>query len=55
MNNRTALIPFKVASTNAWRPRLFRAAYILATAIAMLGWLWAIGWVTFAVAIWLIA
>jgi hypothetical protein len=55
MNSRTDVIPIAVTSANAWRPRLFRTAYILATAVAMVGWLWAIGWITVAFAKWLIA
>jgi hypothetical protein len=55
MNSRTGQIPINIVSANVWRPRLFRAAYILATAVAMFGWICAIGWVTVGLAKWLIA
>jgi hypothetical protein len=37
------------------KDRLFRICYVVATAVAMLGWLSAFGWVTIAVAKWLLA
>jgi hypothetical protein len=55
MNSRTGQIPISLVSANVWRPRLFRVVYILATAVAMFGWLSAIGWVTIGLAKWLIA
>jgi hypothetical protein len=55
MNSRTNQFPINIARANVWRPRLVRAAYILATAVAMFGWLCAIGWVTVGLAKWLIA
>jgi hypothetical protein len=55
MNSRTDVIPIAAASGTAWRPRLFKTGYVLATVVAMTGWLWTIGWVTFAFAKWLIA
>jgi hypothetical protein len=37
------------------RQRLFPIGFVTAVAVAMVGWLWAIGWVTFAAAKWLLA
>jgi hypothetical protein len=54
MNSRTELISI-VVSANAWRPRLVRTAYVFATAVATLGWFWTLGWLSFAIAKWLIA
>jgi len=33
----------------AWKPRLFRAAYLAGTVVATIGWLIAIGWAGFSV------
>jgi hypothetical protein len=44
-----------IVSANVWRPQLIRTAYILATAVAMFCWLYAIGWVTIGLTKWLIA
>jgi len=35
--------------------RLFTACYLAATAVAMIGWLSAFGWVTAAIAKWMLA
>ena len=37
------------------RQRLFPIGFLTAVAVAMVGWLWAIGWVTLAAAKWLLA
>jgi hypothetical protein len=37
------------------KDRLFTACYLTATAVAMLGWMSAFGWVTVAIAKWLLA
>jgi hypothetical protein len=37
------------------KQRLFPIGFLTAVAVAMVGWLWAIGWVTFAAAKWLLA
>ena len=37
------------------KQRLFPICYLSAIAGAMVGWLWAIGWITLAVAKWLLA
>jgi hypothetical protein len=36
------------------KQRYFLIGFLTAVAVAMIGWLWAIGWVTFAAAKWLI-
>lgn len=41
--------------TVSLKQRLFPICYLGAVAVAMVGWLWAIGWVTFAVAKWMLA
>ena len=37
------------------KDRLFTACYLAATAVAMIGWLSAFGWVTAAIAKWMLA
>jgi hypothetical protein len=48
MSNRTETVPSIARSANAsiWKPPLFRAAYIIACAIAMFGWAVALSWAT---------
>ncbi len=41
--------------TATLKQRLFPICYLGAVAVAMVGWLWAIGWTTLAVAKWLLA
>jgi hypothetical protein len=57
MNTLTENIPMDAtAITKATvKDRLFTACYLAATAVAMIGWLSAFGWVTVAVAKWLLA
>jgi hypothetical protein len=57
MNSLTETMPMEAtAITRAtMKDRLFTACYLTATAVAMLGWLSAFGWVTVAVAKWLLA
>lgn len=43
------------ASTGGIGQRLLPICYFSAVAIAMAGWVWAIGWVVFATANWLFA
>jgi hypothetical protein len=47
MNNKTETMPFVEfeSAANRWRPRLFRATYILACALAVFGWTVALSWV----------
>jgi hypothetical protein len=40
----TTPVIVKLASANTWRPHLFRAAYIGASAVAMFGWTIALSW-----------
>jgi hypothetical protein len=49
MNNRTETIPTIVrsGSGSSRRPRLFRAIYIVACAVALVGWTVALSWVAF--------
>lgn len=49
MNNRTETIPaiMRSASASIWRPRLFRATYVVACGVAMFGWTIALSWVAF--------
>jgi hypothetical protein len=54
MDGRTDEFPVAVVSAKAGRWVLFNTAFIVATAVAMIGWLWAIGWFTVAIAKWLI-
>jgi hypothetical protein len=37
------------------KQRLFPIGFLAALTVAMAGWLWALGWVTFAAAKWLLA
>jgi hypothetical protein len=41
--------------TTTLKQRLISTCYLSAVAIAMVGWVWAIGWVAFATAAWLLA
>jgi hypothetical protein len=41
--------------TTTPKQRVFSICYLSAVAVAMVGWLWAIGWVTLAAAKWLLA
>lgn len=43
------------ARTRSLKQRLFPICYLSAVAVAMAGWLWAIGWATFEAAKWLLA
>ena len=49
MNNRTETMSTIVrsASASVWRPRLFRATYVVVCAVAMFGWTIALSWVAF--------
>jgi hypothetical protein len=49
MNKQTEAMPTIVRSASAsiWRPRLFRAIYIVACAVALVGWTIALSWVAF--------
>ena len=49
MNNRNETMPTIVrsASASSRRPRLFRAIYIVACAVALVGWTIALSWVAF--------
>jgi len=57
MNSQTEIMPTNAAvvSRATMKDRLFKVCYLTATAVAMLGWLSAFGWVTVAVAKWLLA
>ena len=56
MNALTQIKSMKVSATQApVKARLFRICYVVATAVAMVGWLSAIGWGTVAAAKWLLA
>jgi hypothetical protein len=47
MSNRAETMPLvKSASANIWGPRLFKATYIVACAVAVFGWTVALSWVT---------
>jgi ABC-type enterochelin transport system permease subunit len=41
--------------TTTWKRRLSTVCYLIAITVAMVGWLSAFGWVTVAVAKWLLA
>ena len=55
MNTRTETMPAIVRSVSAstWRPQLARAAYIVASAVAMFGWTVALSWAAFSF-LWLV-
>jgi len=62
MNGLTEAMPMEALSTRraamnstTMKDRLFTVCYLTATAVAMVGWLSAFGWVTVAVAKWLLA
>jgi len=65
MNSLTETMPMEALSTRratmnstrraTMKDRLFTVCYLTATAVAMVGWLSAFGWVTVAVAKWLLA
>jgi hypothetical protein len=57
MNSLTEKIPLEATAIRkvTVKDRLFTVCYLTATAVAMLGWLSAFGWVTVAVAKWLLA
>jgi len=57
MNSLTEIMPMEALSTRraTMKDRLFTVCYLTATAVAMVGWLSAFGWVTVAVAKWLLA
>jgi hypothetical protein len=57
MNSLTENIPMEASAiTNVTaKERLFTVCYLTATGVAMVGWLSAFGWVTVAVAKWLLA
>jgi hypothetical protein len=51
MNKRTEAMPTIVrsASPSMWRPRLFRATYVVACAVAMFGWTVGLSWAGFSI------
>lgn len=57
MKGHTKLMPDNApaVSTATFKQRLFAFFYLTAIAVSMIGWLSAFGWVTFAVARWLMA
>ncbi len=57
MNGLTQNMPVEATATgrSTMKDRLFMVCYLTATAVAMLGWLSAFGWATFAAAKWLLA
>jgi hypothetical protein len=57
VNSLTENIPMKATAIRraTMKDRLFTACYLAATAVAMIGWLSAFGWVTVAVAKWVLA
>jgi hypothetical protein len=57
MNSLTENMPIEATAIRraTMKDRLFTACYLAATAVAMIGWLSAFGWVTVAVAKWLLA
>ncbi len=57
MNSLTENIPMEAAAIAkaTFKDRLFTACYFTATAVSMLGWLSAFGWVTVTVAKWVLA
>jgi hypothetical protein len=57
MNSLTETMPMEAIAIRraTMKDRLFTACYLAATAVAMIGWLSAFGWVTVAVAKWLLA
>jgi hypothetical protein len=57
MNSLTENMPIEATAVSRApvKDRLFTVCYLTATAVAMLGWLSAFGWVTVAVAKWLLA
>ena len=57
MNSLTETMPMEALSAKraTMKDRLFTVCYLTATAVAMVGWLSAFGWVTVAVAKWLLA
>ena len=54
MNSPTEIMPMEaaVARKATLRERLFRICYLTATAVAMVGWLSAFGWVTVTITKW---
>ena len=42
MNSHTEMIAS--GSADAWKPRLFRAAYLAGSVVVMIGWLIALSW-----------
>jgi hypothetical protein len=57
MNSLTENMPMEATAIRRanMKYRLFTACYLAATAVAMIGWLSAFGWVTVTVAKWLLA
>jgi hypothetical protein len=57
MNSHSQTLPVNADAirTATSRRLLFPICYFIAVAVAMTGWLWTIGWATFAFAKWLIA
>jgi hypothetical protein len=57
MNTLKEIMPMEaaVARKATLRERSFRICYLTATAVAMVGWLSAFGWVTVTVTKWLLA
>jgi len=57
MNSLAENMPMEATANRraTMKDRLFTACYLAATAVAMIGWLSAFGWVTVAVAKWLLA
>jgi len=57
MNSLTETMPMEALSARraTMKDRLFTVCYLTTTAAAMVGWLSAFGWVTVAVAKWLLA
>jgi hypothetical protein len=54
MNSPTEIMPMEaaVARKATLRERFFRICYLTATAVAMVGWLSAFGWVTVTITKW---
>jgi hypothetical protein len=51
MDNQIDMMPTIVRSASAsmWRPRLFRATYVVACAVAMFGWTVGLSWAGFSI------
>lgn len=55
MNGHTESMPIEAptVSTDTWKQQLFTICFLTAGAVAMLGWLAALGWAAMAFANWL--